>query len=305
MKGLAFAGRYKRMLQKIISFFMSIIFFFAALLGAPVKTDKSIVYKDLEYGKDERQVVDLCIPKDVEGEVNLFLGIHGGGWVAGDKSGYFDSLEGVSNAYGICTAAMNYHYISDKTHNEDIMNDVTACLKKIKETAAKHGITVNKVILSGGSAGGHISMQYAYTKAQEAPITPVAVISYSGPTDMTDEAFYINNSLGDSETVSTLFSYLSGYNFTYAQRAQAAEALKAVSPLYCAENAVPTVICHGACDTVVPFSNAVALDAKLTEYGIKHDFVIYPNSNHGLESDPESAAVASELFTEYINTYLK
>lgn len=32
---------------------------------------------------------------------------------------------------------------------------------------------------------------------------------------------------------------------------------------------------------------------------------VYPNSGHGLESDPESAARAEEYFSLYVETYLK
>ena len=57
-------------------------------------------------------------------------------------------------------------------------------------------------------------------------------------------------------------------------------------------------------DTVVPYSNAVALDARLTELGITHEFLSYPNSGHGLESDEEQARRAEELMVKYLNEYV-
>lgn len=285
---------------------MSIVFFFAGLFGAPVKTSKAIIYKDLKYGKENRQVVDFCIPKNASGEVNLYLNIHGGAWIAGDKSAYFDTLEAAADAFGICTAAMNYRYISDASHGKEILDDVTSCLQKIKDTAAEKGVSIKKVMLSGASAGAHISMLYAYSRVDEAPIKPVAVMSYSGPTDMTDDNFYHNNALGNEDALCTLASQLCGFNFTYAEKESAKAALEAVSPLYYVnENTVPTIICHGAVDSIVPFSNAVSLDAKLTEYGVKHEFIVYPNSNHGLESDSESAKLADKALIEYATAYLK
>jgi dipeptidyl aminopeptidase/acylaminoacyl peptidase len=57
-------------------------------------------------------------------------------------------------------------------------------------------------------------------------------------------------------------------------------------------------------DNIVPFRNSVALDAKLTEYGIPHVFNQYPNSDHGLSSDAENMAYAEQLLHEYVEKYL-
>ena len=81
--------------------------------------------------------------------------------------------------------------------------------------------------------------------------------------------------------------------------------LMAVSPIaYVDENTVPTVINHGVEDTVVPFSNAEAIVEKFREYGVKYDFNVFPNSNHGLESNPENTKIAEDLFDRYMVEYI-
>ena len=57
-------------------------------------------------------------------------------------------------------------------------------------------------------------------------------------------------------------------------------------------------------DDIVPYRNAVDLDAKLTEYGVEHVLNSYPNSGHGLELDAENMALAEQLLWEYIYKYL-
>lgn len=292
------------MWDKIVAFFMSIIYFIAGLLGFPCAKN-CYEYRDLAYGTHERQILDLNIPKENDGQIGLILYIHGGAWVAGDKDGYEETIEYMSETYGYACAAINYRYIDAETHFEDIMNDIDLALAKIKEIGKEVDVNINKVLLTGGSAGGHLSLLYAYSRAKTAPITPAAVVSDCGPTDLTDSNFYINNALGDEEFVCDIFSYGCGFDFDYAQRADAQQALLEASPLYYVnENTVPTVINHGMKDSIVPYSNAVSLDAKLTEYGITHYLNAFPNSDHDLGSDSENRELGNKLLLEYADEYL-
>ncbi len=304
------------MFDKIIAFFMSIIAFFMGLFGMGGNDGKPVVpsgenytqYVNLAYGDHERQKLDLCIPNDASGDLGLVLFIHGGAWIAGDKESYLNGVASAAKYYGVAGAALNYHYISDSVHMDTLMNDIGLALSKIKAIGAERGVNINKVLLTGDSAGGHMSLLYAYSEADSAPIKPVAVVSNSGPTDFTDESFYINNALGSPEVMSDLFSKASGVRFTYEQRASAEvrAALQKYSPLfYVNENTVPTIINHGDSDTIVPYSNAVNLDAKLTEMGVPHYFNTFVGGGHGLDNDKTAADRASTQLIEYVNTYLK
>lgn len=263
-----------------------------------------IRYTDTPYGNDERQRLDLALPKGATGEVGLMLFIHGGGWSAGDKSGYVNELSEWSGTRGFAAAAINYRYASDEVHVEDIIYDITNALAKIKEVAAEHGINVTRVMLQGGSAGAHLSLLYAYKIGDDAPIKPVAIASYAGPTDLTDERYFVNNPL--LSDIERMFSRLCGCDVE-ADRLDVIEgALLYASPVsYVKESSVPTLIFQGACDDVVPYTNAITLDELLSEYGVAHELILYPNSSHGLGDDPECAERANELLLEYANKYLK
>ena len=233
------------------------------------------------------------------------LFIHGGAWIGGDKEGYEKGVETASKTYGFAGASINYRYISEDVDIHDILDDIDMALKCIKQKGEENGVSINKVLLTGDSAGGHLAMLYAYSRAESAAIKPAAVVSNSGPADLTDENFYINNAMGDEEVISLLFSYASGQKFEYAERESAKEALEKVSPLfYITKDTVPTVINHGMKDSVVPYSNAVSLDAKLTQYGVTHVLNSYPNSDHDLGSDKANKKIADSLLIEYCNTYL-
>ncbi len=294
------------MFEKIIAFFMSIINFFLGLFGLGGTEPDCQKYFDMSYGTHERQVVDLFIPEDASGDLGLVLFIHGGAWIAGDKESYVSGMEYGATELGIATASVNYRYISDDVDLLDVLDDIDDALAVIKTKGNEVGVNINKVLLTGDSAGGHLSLLYAYARKNTAPVTPVAVISNSGPTDLYDDNFYHNNALGDETVICDLLSKACGQRFTYDTKESAMAALYSVSPIaYVSADCVPTVINHGTADTIVPFSNAVTLDALLTQYGVEHVLNVYDGADHDLGKDDEAKKKADELLFGYIDRFLK
>lgn len=297
------------MFEKIIAFFVAIINFFLGLFGlGEIGAEKfnCQTYFDISYGTHERQVVDLCIPDDASGDLGLVLFIHGGAWIGGDKESYKGGMNYGASNLGIATASLNYRYISDDVDLLDILDDIDAALAVIKEKGKEAGVNINRVLLTGDSAGGHLSLLYAYARKNTAPIAPVAVISNSGPTDLYDDNFYHNNSMGDETAISDLMSKACGQRFTYETKETAKSALYSVSPIaYVSSDCVPTVINHGNADSIVPFSNAQTLDALLTQYGVEHVLNVYEGADHNLGKDESAKERADELLFSYIDRFLK
>lgn len=294
-------------MKKVLLVLLSLIICLMAT-GCIHKKDNYIYYKDAKYGSFKRQKLDLYLPNDMKGKKDggLVLYIHGGAWVAGDKDGYRNEMEKNVKEGGYAYAAMNYHYISDDTDCFVILNDVFMALEEIKKLAKENDIELTKVLLTGGSAGAHIALLYAYSYFYVdpfySPIVPTCVVSYSGPAHIVNEDYYEMEDL--SGKAYDLFSKLSGFRYTEDTYYDAFPYLLKVSPTYYASTAVPTIICHGAKDSVVPVSDAYILDNTLTAYGIKHDLIIFPNSNHGLDCDPDKMEEANSLFKEYMKLYL-
>ncbi len=291
--------------EKIVAFFMSIIAFFTGLFGFggnEVKNSKA--FENISYGSHQRQTLDLYIPEDASGDLGLLLYIHGGAWIEGDKSSYTGTAQYASEGLGLAGATINYRYLSDSTTMADIVDDIDAALTKIKAIGAENGVNINKVILGGHSAGGHLSLLYAYSRKDTAPITPVAVFDQSGPTDMGDPNFYDGSNALGTEMIQKLVCWAAGKNITLENLGSYTAEIAAVSPInYVDADTVPTLICHGDHDSIVPYSNAVSLDAKLTQYGVKHDFVTY-DADHDLKDD-EAGDRAYAIMVEYVNAYLK
>ena len=301
-------------LQRIAALFAAIAAFFAALFGgqSAIKPVYPSVPTEYAYGIHERQKVDFVLPENVDGELGLILNIHGGAWIMGDKKDYGETLKAQA-ASGYAAAALNYRYLAADVPMTALLDDITAALTRVKAVAEMNGVTLTRVLLTGVSAGAHLSLLYAYSRAQEAPIVPAAVVSYCGPTDLADPVFIEQNALGDANWMLTLANWAAGVSITveeYYGRSgnygRWLEALRAVSPEYCVTpQSAPTVIAHGVVDEIVPYAGAVRLNAALTEAGVAHEFITFPHSGHGLDRDPDCLQRVNELFIEYAQRYLR
>ena len=306
------------MFQQLISMFLAFVAFLASLFGqggtqtdpvdpTPVDPGQEIVYlseNTIAYGDNDDQTLDLYLPAGKTGDVGLVLFIHGGAWVTGTKETYLPEAIRYQ-AMGYVTATINYRYLGNGVLPSDELDDIGASLRAIKTACAEKGVNVSKTVMVGSSSGAHLALLYAYTKAAEAPVRPVAVVSSSAPTDFTDPAFLksgagelLAGSIGIStDTLALLMQ--SGIAELFVPT------LKNLSPAkQVTASSVPTLMAHGKNDTIVPYSNAERLDAALTEKGVKHDFVTFPNSGHALLNDPDCTLRFQTLTAQYIATYL-
>lgn len=307
-------------MEKIIAFIMSIITFICGLFGIEfgketVKqtetVENGVVFvQNYRYGDAERELMDYAYPEKATGNVDVIIDIHGGGWVAGSKDTEITVVKRAAEL-GYIGMAINYTYASETTHCDTILNEITMALKAIKKEAAAKGITVNKYLIRGASAGGHLAALYAYSRGGESGIEAAAVFDKCGPTaleytSVSEKMLFVENSIGDEETLCRIMSYLIGVtvNENTINNADVKEALQKYSATHYADAAVPTILEHGMKDSLVPYENSVILSELLTAKGIKNDLVLLPNSEHGLESDPEQAQIAADLYLQYAAEYL-
>lgn len=265
-----------------------------------------MLYLDIPYGEHERHKFDLSLPDGAAGTLGLILYIHGGAWVSGDKECYRGELER-RNAQGYAAASMNYRYVGAEVDLDDEADDIAAAIKRIKSFAAEKGVDLEKALLTGHSAGGHLSLFYAYSRAEGSAIEPAAVVSFCGPVDLSTRDFFEKGVGGNTATLCGLFSACCGRAVTAENffSPDVQKLLRSVSPIaYVSPDSPPTAIAHGEADDVVPFSQATALDEQLSRCGAAHDLVRYPNSGHELGRDPDAAERAEKLFCEYADKYL-
>ena len=288
------------MWSKIVAFFMSIIAFFSSLFGIGTNKKNYREFLDASYGSGIQQKYDLYIPTDKGDTLGLILYIHGGAWTAGDKASYQPVIKEIASKHGYAAASINYRFLTQGVTMDEILADVNAAVAAICEKASNEGYSIEKMITTGMSAGAHLALMYAYHTPEDAKIQPVAVCIQCGPTDLSDPNYYADGMVFQNDYLQLVASIV-GQDVTNEVIAQFTAQY---SPVTYASTAVPTIIAHGQEDMIVPYSNAVSLDAALTANGVEHLFISYPHSGHALESDADCAAQYEEAFFAYAAEYL-
>lgn len=278
-----------------------------------------IEFKNAQYGEDtQRNLFDLYVPRtNSKCEMGLVLYIHGGGWIMGDKSAYSQTAKDYALENGYACASINYSYLSADVDMNDILDDITDALFAIKGAGAQVAVEINDVIMVGYSAGAHLSLLYSYSRAEEAPIAPVAVISYAGPTNLAAEEYWTtatdikDNYSGDvpdnsgRNALQYILSTATGKSINSYDDVQTyTKELLAVSPVDYVDTAVPTILVHGKKDVTVPYENAAELDALLTENYVNHKLITYDDKGHEIGEDAAIIAEVNKYLDSYADEYL-
>ena len=256
------------------------------------------------YGTSPEQDLELFLPHG-KTKTGLIVCIHGGAWICGNRDMYSEKIADCCERLGFAAAAIDYRFLSETVCMSDILDDITAALVRIQAIANENGIALTGLLLTGHSAGGHLAELYAYKCADVSPIPPKAVVAEAGVANLTDKKLVLENSLDTPEAMARILSHACGQAFTPDTMDTAIAALEPISPIAVVNrDSVPTVLCHGQKDTVVPYAQSQQLYQKLQALGVPCEFVPYPNSNHGLHKDPDAAQTAQKLFEQYAKTYL-
>jgi len=111
------------------------------------------------------------------GEISTIIRIHGGGWVSGDKGlmnmiqmnkyfaaqGYsvFDIQYGIANNPLFSLDPLTPDYKKGDFSIDDMMRHIGIFTKYLSNHSNKYGANLDSVFVSGGSAGGHLTIAVA------------------------------------------------------------------------------------------------------------------------------------------------
>jgi acetyl esterase/lipase len=120
--------------------------------------------RNLRYapGAGRRHLLDVYRPRAGGDGAPVLLQIHGGAWVVGDKSQQGLPLMLHLAARGWVCVASNYRRSPVGTFPDHLV-DCKAALAWIREHIAEYGGDPDFVVVTGGSAGGHLSALLALT----------------------------------------------------------------------------------------------------------------------------------------------
>lgn len=280
------------MLQSFFAGLLSVIMLILSWFGIGPRQ-----YWNLKYGDKPQQKVDLYLPRENK-ECGLLLYIHGGGWTDGDKKEGRDLCKNVAEN-GAAAATMNYRMLNGKGANDynDMLNDIDSAVKAIVKKAAQKKVTITSVAVMGASAGGHLSLLYAYTRynSSSAPLPIAFVASMTGPTDFTDPELYAKTEYWVPPLIAGLIGE-SG-SITAENVATHIDKLRAASPItYVSADLPPSLLAYGVTDTIVPISNGDDLAQALETAGADYQYFRFEHSGHDL-SNAADAQMANDFYS--------
>lgn len=290
-------------LQKLFSLLLAIIVFFANLpflQKDPQPADEAALR--ISYGSKSCENYDLFLPDKKSGEVDVVFIIHGGAWMMGDQTMFEENAKSAA-AQGFVGITVDYSKLTDGATSADMVAEMYTAVDSVKNKLRELGYTADKMAVAGHSAGAHIALLYSYTHYSDSPIKIGFVCSNSAPSDFFDEN-------ADSNTTMTKFRYLAvsaliGELVLPNHFEEASDKISANNPVDLVSSAVPpTIVVHGAKDTMVSYSNSVQLYDKLQLCGVNSIFITYPDADHFLEENPECREQRTAAFMDFAEKYL-
>ena len=266
------------------------------IVKKPVTVPKNYVAQlDVVYTKvkDWDGKADLYLAPNESKPTPVLINIHGGGWKTGSK----DTQGGFSPFFkaGFAVANMEYR-MSGQAKAPAAIEDTRCLLVYLIQNAKKLNIDHNKIIIMGGSAGGHLALmggllandhRFDTNCLGTENIKVAAIIDKYGIMDVWDWTY-------GPEHKSSSPAFWLGDN------AKNEAFIKSVSPIsYVTKNSPPIFIVHGDADPTVPYQQSVDLYKKLQELGVKSEFMTIPGGLHG-KFDKDKNTEINEAILKFI-----
>jgi acetyl esterase/lipase len=189
----------------------------------------------------------------------------------------------------------------------EIVQDIDRATRFVRTNSQEYGIDPGRLGISGGSAGGHLSlMQGARGKDGNPNATdPVdrasskvqAVACFFPPTDFVNYGTPGKSAFDEP----MLAPFRVAFGAKSDEPAEREATVKAISPVtYVTKEMPPTLIIHGDKDLLVPIQQAEAMMKRLDEVGVPHKLVVREGKAHGWPELPQDISILAEWFDQHL-----
>jgi acetyl esterase/lipase len=264
--------------------FLFVLFLSTAAIAQPATPDATTWVADLasRYGvtpniaylAGNQATLDVYAPRNAgaTAPVPAVIYFHGGGWTGGDKAvallralPYLEmgwAVVNVNYRLGLAPAAVE---------------DCRCALRWVIRNATKYHVDVNKLVVTGDSAGSHLALTTGMLPEsagldRQCPgrveLKVAAIVNWYGVTDVADL-------LDGANQQPYAVRWLSGV----PDRDKVA---RRVSPLeYVRAGLPPILTVHGEADSIAPYSHAVRLHKALDAVKVPNQLLTIPGGDHG------------------------
>jgi acetyl esterase/lipase len=229
--------------------------------------------------------LDLYLPRKRDTPLPTLMLFHGGGWVDGQKErNVFQLLPYLSLGW----AVINVEYrVARQSLAPAAVEDCRCALRWVAYHAKEYNLDIAKIVLTGGSAGGHLALitgmlpaqsvfdrqcptdsSTRWREATEPPVKVAAIVNWYGITDVADLLEGPNAKHYAIEWLGSL--------------SNRQELARQVSPInYVRVGLPPIITIHGDQDDIVPYDHAVRLHAALDKAGVSNQLITIRGGKHG------------------------
>lgn len=222
--------------------------------------------------------LDVYARRSAAGPVPTVVNIHGGGWVGGTKE---SNMLALLPWFEMGFSVVNVEYRLARTAPAPAaVEDCRLALKWVIKNAKTYNFDTTRIVVTGGSAGGHLALMTGMVNAdagfdaskdwdqENPPMKVAAIVNWFGITDVADLLAGENR---QNYAVSWIGAQENGTRI--AGR---------VSPLsYIRKDLPPIFTIHGTKDQLVPYAHATRLHAALDKAGVVNQLLTIPDGRHG------------------------
>jgi len=220
--------------------------------------------------------LDLYVTRTPDKPLPTMIWIHGGGWTGGVK----ETAGGVPAYLAMGMNVVNVEYrLARVAPAPAAVEDCRCALRWVIQHAKEYGVDVNRIVVSGGSAGGHLALTTGMLPAsagldRQCPgpdnLKVAAIVNWYGISDV--------NELLDGPNMKP-------YAVTWLGSAPDRDQIaKRVSPLTYVRRGLPPVLTiHGDADPTVPYTQSVRLHKALADAGVANELMTMPGGKHGFD----------------------
>jgi acetyl esterase/lipase len=252
-----------------------------------VRTVPNIVYERANGWEGKLDVYAQRTPPNAP-PTPVVIFIHGGGWVQGTKES--SVMRGVLPYIAMGYAVVNVEYrLANVSLAPAAIEDCRCALRWVVAHAKDYNIDVNRIVVAGESAGGHLALttgmippsagldRMCFTTSEP---RVAAIVDFFGITDIADLLDGPNK-----KPFPESWPYTVQWLGNQPNRADIA---KVSSPLtYVRAGVPPTISVHGDADPLVPYAHSTRLQDSLQKAGVAHELVTVAGGGHGNFSTAE------------------
>lgn len=235
-----------------------------ATASPALQPDKTITYKVDPNFPELPLTLDLFYPDDFkQGDKRpAIVFFFGGAWVGGKPSQFYAQAAYLASRGMVAISASYRTKKSHKVEPSSCVEDGKSAVRYIRKHAAELGIDPAKLVVGGGSAGGHVAAATATVVGFDSPEDDLAVSPVGN-------ALVLFNPVYDNGP--------EGYGHERVK-----EYWRQISPMHnLAKKVPPTIVFLGSEDAVIPVATAREYQRLMEEQGNRCETFIYEGQKHG------------------------